>query len=136
MSFIYSDTKGRTLDCGGALVRIGVSYASLNSLLTHKQAISPATDPSLAGTQGGSSVTTEFVFNLTENRYADLLTPGAAPSLTYPLCYFRHYPPSNGYLATSSVNDHLYYLGNHSGNQTLELWGPADRFDTLFRTFD
>ena len=73
---------------------------------------------------------------MTENRYADLLTPGAVPSLTYPPYCFRHYPPSNGYLATSSVNDHLYYLGNHSGNQTLELWGPADRFDTLFRTFD
>ena len=75
--------------------------------------------------RGSAALTADCVFTWGEHNYADLLTPGAPPSQTYAPYYYRHYPATNSYVGVSSTDSHLYFMGNYSNNQMLDLGAIA-----------
>lgn len=71
------------------------------------------------------------IFNYLEAAYPQYLSPANAVSATTqmyvyapPVYYYRHYPDTNAYIATSGGM--VYYLGPASGNSTLLLGAQAD----------
>jgi len=71
------------------------------------------------------------IFNYLEVAYPQHLSPANAVSATTqmyvyapPVYYYRHYPDTNAYIATSGGM--VYYLGPASGNSTLLLGAQAD----------
>lgn len=58
----------------------------------------------------GSSQT-DCVFGWAERSFPSLFAPPGAPSGTYSPFYYRYYAQTSSYLAVSSTNNHLYYLG-------------------------
>lgn len=80
---------------------------------------------SLAGPASG--VTTEesdLIFDYAEAAYAPYLAPSGASSQAWDVYYYRYYPGTGAYIATS--NDRLLYLGPASGGQILDLGAAAD----------
>jgi len=71
------------------------------------------------------------IFNHLEATYPQYLSPAKAASATTPMYvytppvyYYRHYPDTNAYIATSCGM--VYYLGPASGNSILLLGTQAD----------
>lgn len=71
------------------------------------------------------------IFNYLEASYPEYLSPANAASSTWAEYYYRFYPGTNAYVATS--NGFLYYLGPLSGNTLMSLgteaswWGAANQ---------
>lgn len=66
---------------------------------------------------------TDCLFNWAESNYANLFAPAGAVSNTSAPYYYRYYADTNAYLATSSANNHVYYLGPVSNNSLVDV-GP------------
>jgi len=62
----------------------------------------------------------DCVFSWAEKNHSSLFAPAGASNAAAPY-YYRYYPGTNAYLATSSANNSLYYLGPLSGNAALDL---------------
>ncbi len=62
----------------------------------------------------------DCLFNWAERTYPTLFAPVAATSNTWAPYYYRYYPQTNAFLATSSDDDHVYYLGPSSNNTILD----------------
>lgn len=63
----------------------------------------------------------DCLFNWAERTYATLFAPAGATSITLPPYYYRYYSQTRAYLATSSTDNHVYYLGPISGNAILDV---------------
>ena len=63
----------------------------------------------------------DCLFNWAESIYPNLFAPMGAISNTLAPCYYRYYPQTNAYLATSSADNHVYYLGPLSNNSILDV---------------
>jgi len=63
----------------------------------------------------------DCLFNWAEATYSTLLQPTGATSATLGDYYYRYYSTSQAYLATNSVDNHLYYLGPASNNEIFDL---------------
>ena len=50
-------------------------------------------------------------FNWAERTYPSLFAPAGSPSATLGAYYYRYFSHTNAYLATSSADNHVYYLG-------------------------
>ncbi|OGA50631.1 MAG: hypothetical protein A3G25_09050 [Betaproteobacteria bacterium RIFCSPLOWO2_12_FULL_63_13] len=77
-------------------------------------------------TPGTGMSNVDCLFNWAESTYPELLAPPAASATTaYNSAdyYYRHYTQTNAYVGTSSVDNHVYYLGPISANELLDL-GP------------
>lgn len=77
----------------------------------------------VAATPEGTNTTTsaDCLFSWAEQQYPSLLSPAGATSGTLGDYYYRHYSNTNAYLATSSADNHLYYLGPATGNVIADL---------------
>lgn len=64
----------------------------------------------------------DCLFNWAESTYPQLLAPPAVSATAEPY-YYRYYSQTNAYVGTSSVDNHVYYLGPASANALLDL-GP------------
>lgn len=74
--------------------------------------------------------TGECVFNALEKSYPAYLSPaGDATKLAAPYSY-RQYSTSQAYLALSSVDNHVYYLGQRTNNALADL-GPLTGLKSL-----
>ena len=85
-------------------------------------------DVSLVLTQtGGTSTTTpvttraDCVFSWGERTYPELFSPAGTVSKVLAPYYYRYYSTTNSYLAISTTDEHLLYLGPLSGNSVLDL---------------
>jgi hypothetical protein len=65
----------------------------------------------------------ECLFGWAERTFPDWFAPGGAASNTLAPYYYRYYSQTNAYLATSSADNHVYYLGPLSPNSILDV-GP------------
>ena len=65
----------------------------------------------------------DCLFNWAESNYPNFFAPAGAISNTLAPYYYRYYPLTNAYLATSSADNHVYYLGPLSNNSILDV-GP------------
>jgi hypothetical protein len=70
-----------------------------------------------------TSSQTDCLFNWAEKNYPDLLAPGGATSLTFEQYYYRYYWQTRSYLATSSIDNHVYFLGPSSNDAILDVGG-------------
>ena len=63
----------------------------------------------------------ECLFNWAEENYPSQFAPAGAISNTVAPYYYRYYPQTNAYLATSTADNHVYYLGPSSNNSILDV---------------
>lgn len=70
-----------------------------------------------SGTPGSQS---DCLFNWAEKTYPTLFAPAAASNTLTPY-YYRYYPQTLAYLATSATDNHVYYLGTISNNTVLDV---------------
>jgi hypothetical protein len=63
----------------------------------------------------------DCLFNWAERNYANLFAPAGAVSTTLAPYYYRYYPQTNAYLATSSTDNHVDYLGPLSNYSILDV---------------
>ncbi len=63
----------------------------------------------------------DCLFNWAESNYPSLFAPAGATSNTLASYYYRYYSQTNAYLATSSIDNHVYYLGSLSNNTILDV---------------
>lgn len=77
------------------------------------------------GSTGSNCVVTppDCLFNWAENNFPGFFSPAGAASSMLAQYYYRYYPQTNAYLATSSADNHVYYLGPLTSNSILDL-GP------------
>ncbi|MGZ5076177.1 MAG: PQQ-dependent sugar dehydrogenase [Methylobacter sp.] len=75
----------------------------------------------LVSTAPNFSSRSDCLFNWAEITYRDLFTPAGPVSNTLAPYYYRYYAQTNAYLATSSADNHVYYLGPLSNNLILDL---------------
>ena len=73
------------------------------------------------GGGSGPANPADCLFNWAERSYATLFAPPAATSITLAPYYYRYYSQTSAYLATSSADNHLYYLGPISNSSILDL---------------
>jgi hypothetical protein len=71
-------------------------------------------------TPGASPGNADCLFNWAEGAYPELFAPAAA-SVTFAPYYYRHYSQTNAYLGTSSVDNHVYYLGPISNDALQDV---------------
>lgn len=82
------------------------------------------------GSGTGSQSSSECVFNALEKSYPAFLSPaGGATKLAAPYSY-RQYSSSQAYLAVSSSDNHVYYIGQPTGNSLADL-GPLSNLKSL-----
>lgn len=82
--------------------------------------------PAYAALQSGliANPITNFsdcLFNWAENKYPTWFAPAGASSADDVQYYYRYYSQTNAYLATSSADSHMYYLGPLSSNAVLDV---------------
>ena len=68
----------------------------------------------------------DCLFNWAERAYPSLFAPVGEISNTLAPYYFRYYPQTNSYLATSFADSHVYYLGPWSNNSILDVGALSD----------
>lgn len=69
----------------------------------------------------------DCLFSWAETDYPLYFAPSGMKSSTALPYYYRYYPQSTAYLATSSGNGHLYYLGPATGNTAVDI-GEASKW--------
>ena len=72
-----------------------------------------------------SPTTSDCLFNWAERTYPQLFAPAGVAPATYAPYYYRYYPQTRAYLATSSTDNHVYYLGPLSSNAVLDVGALA-----------
>ena len=72
---------------------------------------------STPGTGAGNA---DCLFDWAEQDYPDLFAPAASSTTSAPY-YYRYYSQTAAYLGTSTVDNHVYYLGPVSGNSLLDV---------------
>ena len=76
-------------------------------------------------TQAGAAPTfnsqSDCFFNWVEINYPGFFAPAGTISITLTPFYYRFYSQTNAYLATSSPDNHLYYLGPLSSYAVVDL---------------
>jgi len=82
-----------------------------------------------AGATGTISVVTgpDCLFNWAEGIYPQYFAPPGAASATSPPYYYRFYPGTQNYLATSVADNHVWVEGPSFGNGPLDV-GPVANF--------
>ncbi len=82
--------------------------------------------PAQVGEVYGAFLTSlpDCIFNWAEATYPSLFAPAGTQSTSLGSYYLRYYTGTISYLGTSSIDQHLYYLGPWSSNTILDL-GPA-----------
>ena len=73
------------------------------------------------------SLATECLLNWAENAYPDLLAPAGSPTAVWNTYTYRHYSASDSYVGASTVNNHVYYMGQDGNLQdvgSLSDWLP------------
>lgn len=88
----------------------------------------PATTSS--STETASPVISDCVFTWLEGNYPDLLAPASAESKSFPPYYYRYYSVTNSYIATSSNDNQVYYMGALSGNRIMDV-GSLDKWKQM-----
>jgi hypothetical protein len=63
----------------------------------------------------------DCLFNWAERNYPDLFAPAGAMSNALAPYYYRHYPQTETYLATSAADNYVYYLGPLSNNSIIDV---------------
>jgi len=88
------------------------------------------------GTSASSTVTvltaqntSDCLFNWAERTYPQIFFPAVAASASVAPYYFRYYSGTATYLATSSVDNHIWAFGPITGNSLLDI-GPITNFLT------
>jgi len=76
-----------------------------------------------------SLVNHDCLFNWAERTYSKYFAPEGALSTRREPYYYRYYSGTANYLATSTVDDHVWVLGPGSGNSLLDV-GPIAGFLT------
>ena len=61
------------------------------------------------------------LFGWAERNVPSFFAPAGAISGTFAQYYYRYYPQTSSFLATSFADDHVYYLGPLSGNSLFDL---------------
>lgn len=79
------------------------------------------------GTLPPSMATSDCLFDWAELAYPQFFVPARAASATYAPYYYRYYPDTTNYLATSSADNRIWVLGPISGNNLLDV-GPITDF--------
>lgn len=69
----------------------------------------------------------DCIFNWAEHTYPQYFSPAGATSANYEQYYYRYYLGTGNYLATSSVDHHVWLLGPVSGNSLLDV-GPSSDY--------
>jgi triacylglycerol lipase len=75
----------------------------------------------MVSTGGNCVLAPDCLFNWAEITYPSLFAPMGAISNTLAPYYYRYYPQTNAYLATSSADNHVYYLGPSSNNSIFDV---------------
>ena len=70
----------------------------------------------------------DCVFNWAESTYAGFFAPSGTASQTASSFYLRFYAATNAYLGMNADSTRLYYLGNLSNNNLLDLGDSAQWF--------
>jgi len=70
----------------------------------------------------------DCLFAWGETNYPALFAPVGAFSAEFDAYYYRYYSLTNSYLGVSSLDDHLYYMGEISGNDLLDLGAASTWF--------
>ena len=73
-----------------------------------------------------STATSDCLFNWAERTYPQYF-PASAASASFPPYYYRYYPSTANYLATSSAQGHVWVQGPVSGNTLMDV-GAASSF--------
>jgi len=63
----------------------------------------------------------DCLFNWAEGNYPNLFIPAGAMSNTLAPYYYRYYSQTRAYLATSSADNHVYYLGPSPNNAIVDV---------------
>ncbi len=70
----------------------------------------------------GTTTPTECLFMWAEKNYPSLFAPSGSASANWPVYHYRYYSATNAYLAVSSVDNHVYYIGSDG---ILQNAGPT-----------
>lgn len=76
---------------------------------------------STASLSGSSQSTSECILGWLEKNYPTYLSPAGASTQSQSPYSYRYYSGSKAYLALSTTDNHLYYLGTATGNSLLDL---------------
>ena len=76
---------------------------------------------STSAASGPTTSQVDCLFRWAEAAYPTLLAPANPSSATLSPYYYRYYASTTAYLASSSTDQHLYYLGPLSSGQILDL---------------
>jgi hypothetical protein len=74
-----------------------------------------------------STANSDCIFNWAEKSYPQFFAPSTLASQTAAPYYLRYYSGTGNYLATNSVDGHLWVLGQSTAGKLLDL-GPASGF--------
>ena len=77
-----------------------------------------------------TNLKSDCLFDWAETHFADFFTPRGFQSQSFAPYYLRFYSQTTSYLAVSSNDSHLYYLGPVSGNTILDLGAAATWYAT------
>ncbi len=69
----------------------------------------------------GGTLPPDCLFNWAESTYPTLFAPAGAGSANAAPYYYRYYSQTGAYLAASSADYHVYYLGPASNNSILDV---------------
>jgi hypothetical protein len=75
----------------------------------------------MVSTGGNCVLAPDCLFNWAEITYPSLFATMGAISTTLAPYYYRYYPQTNAYLATSSADNHVYYPGPSSNNSIFDV---------------
>lgn len=122
---IANHVKSASAATGSTIAITNSNYADL---WTDMSAVSPILTNN---THLSLIAISDRIFRYLEASYPEYLSPANAASSTWAEYYYRFYPGTNAYVATS--NGFLYYLGPLSGNTLMSLgteaswWGAANQ---------
>ncbi|QTN29968.1 SMP-30/gluconolactonase/LRE family protein [Rhodoferax sp. AJA081-3] len=74
-----------------------------------------------------STATSDCLFNWAERTYPQYFPAPSAATASFPPYYYRYYPGTANYLATSSAQGHVWVQGPVSGNTLMDV-GAASSF--------
>lgn len=118
-------TAGICSVTGNTVVGIGAGACVIAADQAGNASYDPA--PRLTGSVAINPAPADCLFDWAERAYPQLFAPTGRVSASFSPYYYRYYPETGNYLASSSADAHVWILGPASGGRLLDA-GPIAAF--------